>query len=108
MLKALFAEHSYVPLAYTTPTFPSLCWPINNENAVFLYHVKDIWLFTVYWSLILLGILYLASGIIASFTTRTYVGGLWILMVYLLIGAFHGLTVGTAVGLMYVKNLLNT
>ena len=40
---------------YKTPAFPSLYWLIGPPHVVqpaYLFHVKDIWRFTVFWTLI--------------------------------------------------------
>ena len=40
---------------YKTPSFPSLYWLIGPSQVVqpaYLFHVKDIWRFTVFWTLI--------------------------------------------------------
>lgn len=42
---------------YRTPPFPSLYWLIGPPHLVhpaYLYHIKDIWRFTLFWTLILL------------------------------------------------------
>lgn len=41
---------------YKTPPFPSLYWLIGPEDVVkpaYLYHVKDSWRFTLFWTLII-------------------------------------------------------
>jgi hypothetical protein len=45
------------PLSYNTPSFPSLYWPIHVSPGTpqYLYHLSDIWLFTLYWTLITIG-----------------------------------------------------
>lgn len=90
------------PLGYVTPKFPSLYWPINNDkfNVSYLYYTKDIWKFTLYWSLILFCAVYGASGLIAGYSHRTPTGRLWIIALYLLIGGIQGFLSGTAGGFM--------
>ena len=41
---------------YKTPPFPSLYWLIGPANVVkpaYLFHERDIWRFTLYWTLII-------------------------------------------------------
>lgn len=42
------------PLSYTTPDFPSLYWPFDTDPTTpqYLYSLTDIWLFTLYWTLL--------------------------------------------------------
>lgn len=57
-----FISSQNVPLGYTTPKFPSLYWPTGPRRAKFqssyLYYSKDIWTFTVYWSIIFFSLAY--------------------------------------------------
>ena len=48
---------SAVPLGYTTPPFPSLYWPLpaGATQSFYLYRPDDIFRFTVYWTLLLVG-----------------------------------------------------
>ncbi|AMD19833.1 HCL318Cp [Eremothecium sinecaudum] len=100
--RSMFVTSSNAPLGYVTPDFPSLHF--TNRNGVtpniFLYNLKDIWKFTVYWTLILFGIVYLIAGLVASFTHRRKAGGVWIWPVYLILGATHAVTVGSITGLI--------
>ena len=43
-----------VPINYVTPSFPSLYDPFPGRSnfAYYLYHTRDIWRFTLYWTLI--------------------------------------------------------
>lgn len=46
------------PLSYVVPPFPSLYWPIRaTPNAPkYLYYATDMWRFTLYWTLITIGV----------------------------------------------------
>lgn len=59
-----FIASNNIPLGYQTPKFPSLYWPVGNEqySLAYLYNVSDIWKFTLYWCLILNGIFYLGAA----------------------------------------------
>ena len=62
------AAPRYIPLAYTTPKFPSLYWPINAKpgEAQYLYYLGDTWRFTVYWTLITYGAAHLLVSLSAT------------------------------------------
>lgn len=54
-----------VPENYKTPPFPSLYWLIGPDNLVqprFLYHVHDIWRFTLFWTIIIFEAVHLLAG----------------------------------------------
>lgn len=58
-----------VPIGYQRPAFPSLFWPLGEPskefNNSFLYYFKDIWMFTVAWSMIFMtGIYTVAAGML--------------------------------------------
>lgn len=50
------------PLSYTTPDFPSLYWPIRASpgEPKYLYYAGDMWRYTLYWTLITVGLAHLA------------------------------------------------
>ena len=57
-----------VPANYTTPSFPSLYWLIGPHDLVkpkFLYHVHDIWRFTLFWTIIVFETVHLLVGMYA-------------------------------------------
>ena len=57
-----------VPDAYETPPFPSLYWLIGPPGVVrpkYLYHISDIWRFTLYWTLIAYEAAHLVVGFYA-------------------------------------------
>ena len=49
------------PLSYTTPDFPSLYWPIRASpgEPKYLYYAGDMWRYTLYWTLITVGVAHL-------------------------------------------------
>jgi len=56
---------TYVGPDYQTPPFPSLYWligPPDVVHPVYLYHNKDIWRFTLFWTLIFLEAAHLLVG----------------------------------------------
>nr|XP_018260136.1 uncharacterized protein I303_07053 [Kwoniella dejecticola CBS 10117]OBR82294.1 hypothetical protein I303_07053 [Kwoniella dejecticola CBS 10117] len=61
-----------VPDGYTTPSFPSLYIPTLHDTleqrGIFLYEAEAIWHFTFYWTVLLLGFLFLICSMLASFT----------------------------------------
>ncbi|KAK4694191.1 hypothetical protein P7C71_g3351, partial [Lecanoromycetidae sp. Uapishka_2] len=57
-----------VPPGYSTPPFPSLYWLIGPDNVVkpaYLYHERDIWRFTLFWTIIIYEAAHLAVGFYA-------------------------------------------
>lgn len=96
---------SQAPLDYTVPSFPSLYVPIIGEpqSQNYLYHLTDIWRFTLFWTLIL----YLGThAAVASFAVavqwRNY-KRMWVVpVVYVLVSGFEALLAGSLVGLMFV------
>ncbi|KAK8849784.1 hypothetical protein IAR55_005120 [Kwoniella newhampshirensis] len=61
-----------IPDGYVTPSFPSLYIPTIHstieQRGVFLYEAEAIWHFTLYWTILLLGSLFLICSLLASFT----------------------------------------
>ena len=54
-----------VPDRYTTPSFPSLYWLIGPKDVVsprYLYHLRDVWRFTLYWMIIIFEAAHLAAA----------------------------------------------
>ena len=43
-----------VPLTYETPAFPALYWPVHADpgQAQYLYFLRDIYRYTLYWTLL--------------------------------------------------------
>ena len=57
-----------VSFDYITPGFPSLYWLIGPPNVVqpsYLYHIHDIWRFTLFWTIIIFEAAHLAVAFYA-------------------------------------------
>lgn len=110
-----FVLSQNVPLGYTTPKFPALYWPIalGNANLAYLYYTKDIWSFTVYWSVIAFVIAYTLVGLgsavnmvlrrfrkfsLAARPSLFDIKPLYVFAVYVLLGVVHGVAAGTITG----------
>ncbi|CUM67687.1 uncharacterized protein PRCAT00005389001 [Priceomyces carsonii] len=114
----IFVSSLNVPIGYTTPRFPSLYLPLGHHKpqyeSLFLYYTSDIWKYTVYWSLILVGAFFLVSGTVAAFnhfvsnhrysfkTQRSYsiIESLMIVLFYFVIGLSQGFISGAIIGLI--------
>ncbi|EHK41386.1 hypothetical protein TRIATDRAFT_301972 [Trichoderma atroviride IMI 206040] len=96
------------PRNYTTPRFPSL-----NVNTLFdstpdkrytLYHIGDVWRFTVIWTLITFAVFHLGAVFIALFThgwKKSSWKYLWLTpIIYMGVAALEALLSGTIVGVM--------
>ena len=102
---SLHRSYREVPLDYTTPSFPSLYWPINAKagSAYYLYNNGDIWRFTLFWTLITYGAVHLAASLYAVAVQGNNWKVIWVVpVVYLLVGGIEALFAGSVVGLMYV------
>lgn len=54
-----------IPENYETPSFPSLYWLVGPASLVqpkFLYHVRDIWRFTLFWTIIIFEAVHLLAA----------------------------------------------
>jgi hypothetical protein len=53
------------PLSYVTPDFPSLYWPIRASpgEPKYLYYAGDMWRFTLFWTLITVGVAHVLVAI---------------------------------------------
>ena len=96
------------PPGYTTPPFPSLYWPVTpRENeASFLYHLGDIWRFTLLWTLVLYAAFHLVSG----FYAYSMVPGklsLGIPLVFAVMGGIEATMAGSIGGLMWALTPLS-
>ena len=111
-----------VPLAYVTPSWPSLYWPINVTpgSSYYLYYVRDIWRFTLYWTLFIYLVLHLLTSVWAvlmllrsaharrqkdpdrhSGEVKTTLLWVWAIpMVYLVVGGVEALLAGSLMGLV--------
>ncbi|ODQ65458.1 hypothetical protein NADFUDRAFT_25637, partial [Nadsonia fulvescens var. elongata DSM 6958] len=102
-----------VPIGYETPIFPSLYWPYgsNTFTASYLFYISDIWRFTVLWTIILYTVFHFCAGLWAAIMHRKVIGGVWIVIVYVLLGAIQAIISGSCVGLLvgyiYSSGLFN-
>lgn len=101
------------PLDYVTPPFPSLYWPfeVKPGAANYLYFTKDIWRFTLFWTLIFYAGLHaatLAFGLIVrivfgrSGSPFQYQVALAVSAGYALIAGLEALLAGTGIGFWFV------
>jgi hypothetical protein len=93
------------PLDYTPPPFPSLYWPIYVDPgaANHLYYPRDVWRFTLLWTLIVYGAFHLAAGLYAVAMQAR--GGKWRMLwmvpvVYVVVAGVEAAMAGSVVGLM--------
>ncbi|OAV93417.1 hypothetical protein PTTG_01586 [Puccinia triticina 1-1 BBBD Race 1] len=63
---SLPSTYAAPPPGYVTPHWPSLYGP--NSDGIYLYVPSTIWKFTLYWTLLLEGIVFMGCGLFASFT----------------------------------------
>ncbi|KAK9387634.1 hypothetical protein V1515DRAFT_535379 [Lipomyces mesembrius] len=99
LMSDIQSEAVYIPYGYQTPSFPSLRWPNGPEmqTMYYLYYHSDIWRFTLFWTLILYGVVHAVAGIWAALMNRRLKSGL-IIAVYLLVGLLEALISGSIIG----------
>ncbi|KAI9884706.1 MAG: hypothetical protein M1823_003487 [Watsoniomyces obsoletus] len=88
---------------YTSPQFPSLYWPINAQagEAVYLYYYGDIWRFTLFWTLIVYGAVYLsASAYALAMQTQNWKSAWVIPLVFGVVGGLEAMLAGSVIGLI--------
>ena len=100
------ARRNIAPPGYTTPPFPSLHVPPQDPQFS-LYTVRDIWRFTLLWTLILFGLFHLGAAGLAllmqSGKTRVNWKYLWLVpLAYGIVAGAEALMAGSIVGLMSV------
>ena len=64
----MYQLNNDVPAGYLTPPFPSLYWffgPRNTVEPVYLYRIRDVWRYTLYWTLIVFEAAHLAVALYA-------------------------------------------
>ncbi|KFX85919.1 hypothetical protein O988_09853 [Pseudogymnoascus sp. VKM F-3808] len=95
------------PLDYETPPFPSLYWPLDAKAGVasYLYYVKDIWRFTLLWTLIFYAAFHFATAALGVCMQlgkgRNAFKWVWSIPVaYAAIAGIEALLAGSIVGLI--------
>lgn len=92
-----------VPINYEVPSFPSLYSPLpaTHQQAYYLYYTKDIWRFTLFWTLIFYSATHLAVAGCAVLTHFRHCNVIWIVpLVYIFIAAFESLLAGSIIGVV--------
>ncbi len=96
------------PLDYETPPFPSLYWPLDARPGVasYLYYVRDIWRFTLIWTLIFYAAFHIATAALAVCMQvgkgKKAFRWVWsIPIAYAAIAGIEAVLAGSIVGLMY-------
>lgn len=100
------------PLGYRTPSWPSLYWPFGAPPNVpqYLYYATgipwnrrqlsvDIWLFTLFWTFAIFGVVFLVAGLWAW--SVYFLKTKWAVLIpilYVVSGEFIALVSGTIVG----------
>lgn len=95
--------NSRIPINYKTPEFPSLYDPIpsHHEDAYYLYYTKDIWRYTLFWTLILYAATHLPVAGCAVLTHCRNRSVIWLVpLLYSFIAGLEGLLAGSIVGLV--------
>jgi hypothetical protein len=89
------------PPGYRTPPFPSLYWPVRAPSAYYLYDETDIWRFTLLWTLIVYGAVFLAASAYAVFMQRKNWKIAWIIpILFIFVGGVEAMLAGSITGLM--------
>lgn len=92
-----------VPINYQTPDFPSLYNPVpwRHKEAYYLYYTKDIWRYTLFWTLIFYAATHLPVAGCAVLTHSRNWSVIWLVpLLYSLIAGLEGLIAGSIVGLV--------
>lgn len=90
-----------VPINYVTPAFPSLYDPFPGRSnvAYYLYHTRDIWRFTLYWTLIFYICCYMTVAACALVMQgRNWKICLAVPVVYAVTGGLEAVLAGSIVG----------
>lgn len=87
----------------TTPPFPSLYWPpkIDSDERHYLYHTRDVWRFTFFWTLLI----FEGTHVVVSLYALAVQWRNWKLMIgvgllYMLVAGVEAVLAGSVVGLM--------
>ncbi|KAK5160212.1 hypothetical protein LTR04_004766 [Oleoguttula sp. CCFEE 6159] len=89
------------PLDYISPPFPSLYWPfpVQGYQANYLYYARDVWRYTLTWTLIFYGAVHIvASGYAVALQWRNW-KIIWVAPVlYAVVGGIEAVIAGSVVG----------
>ena len=91
------------PPDYRTPSFPSLYWLINAkaDEPQYLYHMVDVWRFTLFWTLLIYGTCHITVSCYALLMQWRSWKVMWAVpLVYGLVAALEAVLAGSVVGLM--------
>lgn len=94
---------SIIPGSYRTPAFPSLYSLIPGalDEPKYLYYTKDIWRFTLFWTIIYFEGFHLAASGYAVIVQRRNWKAMWIVPVlYMIVAGVEAVLAGSVVGLM--------
>ncbi|CAZ85377.1 unnamed protein product [Tuber melanosporum] len=93
------ATDSITPPGHVPPSFPSLYWPINPNpgEAAYLYIPRDVWKFTLYWTLIVYAAFHLSAGVWA-FAMRPSKLSIGVPLFYVVVGGIEATIAGSIVG----------
>lgn len=94
------------PPGYQTPRFPSLnvqtIYDRSERRVYTLFYVRDVWRFTVLWTIIVYVLFHLAAVIIALSTHGRRISTwkyLWVLpIIYIVIAGLQAVVTGSIVG----------
>lgn len=98
------------PDGYRTPRFPSLnvrdLYDSTPDKRYTLFHIQDVWYFTVVWTLIMYWVFHMGPVLIALFThgwNKSSWKYLWAVpIVYMVMAGLEALLAGTIVGFLLV------
>lgn len=99
------------PSQYRTPPFPSLnvhtLADETDDKIYTLYHITDIWRFTVLWTVIVYAVFHLGA-ILITLATHGFKRRSWKLLwlapiVYLSVAGVEAIISGSVIGAMYVS-----
>lgn len=91
--------------APTSPPFPSLYWPpkIDSNEDHYLYHTRDVWRFTFFWTLLIFEGAHVAVSLYAlAIQWRNWKVMLGVGVLYMVVAGVEAVLAGGVVGLMYV------
>lgn len=96
---------SIAPDDYKIPPFPGLySFQTGFTEPSYLYHSRDIWRFTLFWTIIIFEGFYLAASTYAVVVQWRNWKMMWIvLLLYMFVAGIQAALAGSVVGLMYVS-----